>query len=98
MSAYVVGRVAIHDRERYTRYANAFLPVLKQYGGRLLVAEEQPQPVEGEWDGRKLVLLQFDDRAAAERWINSSEYQAIAADRRAGTDTIVVLVEGWAAP
>jgi uncharacterized protein (DUF1330 family) len=94
MTCYLVGRVAIRDRERYGRYAAAFLPVLKQYGGRLLVSEEQPEPLEGDWDGRKLVLLAFDDREAALRWAGSPEYQEIAKHRLAGADAIVVLAEG----
>jgi uncharacterized protein (DUF1330 family) len=94
MTCYLVGRVAIRDRERYGRYAAAFLPVLKQYGGRLLVSEEQPEPLEGDWDGRKLVLLAFDDREAALRWAGSPEYQEIATHRLAGADAIVLLAEG----
>ncbi|MCR5879928.1 DUF1330 domain-containing protein [Phenylobacterium sp. J367] len=84
MTCYLVGRIAIHDPERYGRYAAAFLPVLKQYGGRLLVSEERPEPLEGEWDGRKLVLLAFEDGRAARRWADSPEYRRIAEDRIAG--------------
>lgn len=96
MTCYLVGRIAIHDRERYGRYAAAFMPVLKQYGGRLLVSEENPEPLEGEWDGRKLVLLAFDSRDAALAWAESPEYREIAKDRIAGSDAIVVLAEGFA--
>ncbi|RAK62062.1 DUF1330 domain-containing protein [Phenylobacterium kunshanense] len=96
MTCYLVGRIAIHDRERYGRYAAAFMPVLKQYGGRLLVSEENPEPLEGDWDGRKLVLLAFDSRNAALAWANSPEYREIAKDRIAGSDAIVVLAEGFA--
>ncbi|WP_374470133.1 DUF1330 domain-containing protein [Phenylobacterium sp.] len=95
MTCYLVGRIAIHDRERYGRYAAAFLPVLKAHGGRLLASEETPEALEGEWDGRKLVLLAFEDRAAALRWAESPEYRAIAEDRIAGSDAIVVLAEGF---
>jgi len=93
MTAYVVARVAIHDRGPYGRYAAAFMPVLQQYGGRLLASDEQPEPLEGE-DGRKLVLLAFADKAAARAWVDSPEYQAISEDRRAGSDAIAVLVQG----
>lgn len=96
MTCYLVGRIAIHDREPYGRYAAAFMPVLKQYGGRLLVSEENPEPLEGDWDGRKLVLLAFDSRNAALAWANSPEYREIAKDRIAGSDAIVVLAEGFA--
>jgi uncharacterized protein (DUF1330 family) len=95
MTCYIVGRIAIHDRERYGRYAAAFMPVLQQYGGRLLVSEEHPEPVEGEWDRRKLVLLAFDSREAALTWANSPEYRKIAVDRDAGSDVIAVLAEGF---
>jgi len=95
MSAYVVARVAIHDREPYGRYAAAFLPVLRQYGGRLLVSDEKPQPMEGDWDGRKLVVLAFDSREAARAWADSPEYREISRDRVAGSDAIVVMAEGF---
>lgn len=94
MSCYLVGRIAIHDPERYGRYAAAFMPVLKQYGGRLLVSEARPEAMEGDWDGRKLVVLAFPDRAAAVRWAESPEYREIAQDRLAGSDAVVLLAEG----
>jgi uncharacterized protein (DUF1330 family) len=68
VTAYVMARVAIHERAAYDRYAAAFMPVLRQYGGRLLVSQERPEAIEGEWDGRKLVLLAFADRDAALTW------------------------------
>jgi uncharacterized protein (DUF1330 family) len=40
------------------------------------------------------VLIRFDDRAAAERWMNSPEYQEIAKDRLAATDVVVLLLNG----
>jgi len=93
MTCYVMARVAIHDREPYGRYAAAFMPVLKQYGGRLLVSNETPEVLEGDWDGRKLVLMAFDSREAALAWAGSPEYRKIAEDRIAGSDAIVVLSE-----
>ncbi|HEY8617399.1 DUF1330 domain-containing protein [Phenylobacterium sp.] len=95
MTCYIVGRIAIHDREAYGRYAAGFMPVLKAHGGRLIVSEENPEPMEGEWDGRKLVVLAFPDRAAALGWANSPEYRKIAEDRFAGSDAIVLLAEGF---
>ena len=96
MTCYIVGRIAIHDRQAYGRYAAAFMPVLKAHGGRLLVSEETPEPLEGEWDGRKLVVLAFPVRETAQGWMDSPEYRQIAEDRLAGSDGIVVLAEGFA--
>lgn len=93
MTAYVIARVAVRDREPYDRYVARFLPVLKSYGGRLLAADDAPEAMEGE-DGRKVVLLAFDTREAALAWASSPEYGEIAKDRKAGADVEVVLVKG----
>jgi uncharacterized protein (DUF1330 family) len=95
MTAYVVARIRIHDRDRYDRYAAAFMPVLIRYGGRLLAADEAPVPLEGAWDGGKLNIISFPDEAAARRWLGSEEYRAIAVDRLAASDGIVLLVHGF---
>ncbi|MEA3064292.1 MAG: hypothetical protein QOJ27_731 [Sphingomonadales bacterium] len=95
MTVYIVARIRIHDRDRYDRYAGAFMPVLNQYGGRLLAADEAPLPLEGRWDGGKLNLIAFPDEAGARRWMDSEEYRAIAVDRFAASDGIVLLVHGF---
>ena len=79
----------------YDRYASRFMQVLGRYDGRLLVADEAPERVEGEDDGRKLVVLAFADREAALAWANSPAYREIAEDRLAGADTIAVLARGF---
>jgi len=93
MTAYVIARVAVHDRGPYDRYAAAFLPVLQRYGGRLLSADEAPEVLEG-GDARKVVLLAFDSREAALIWANSPEYAEIAVDRDAGARVEAVLASG----
>jgi uncharacterized protein (DUF1330 family) len=42
MTVYVVGRLKFTDRAAYERYAARFRGVLKQFAGRLLAADEQP--------------------------------------------------------
>jgi uncharacterized protein (DUF1330 family) len=96
MTVYLVARIRIHDRERYNLYAARFMPVLIQYGGRLLAADEAPVPIEGGWDGEKLNIIAFPDEAAARRWMDSPEYREIATDRLAASDGIVLLVHGLA--
>jgi uncharacterized protein (DUF1330 family) len=98
MSAYALAQFAIRDRERYDRYARAFMDVLRRYDGRLLVAEESPDTLEGSWPYDKVVLLRFADRATLDRWAGSAEYRRIAADRRAATDGVVLTFQGVDAP
>jgi uncharacterized protein (DUF1330 family) len=62
MTVYVVGQLRFTDRAAYERYAARFRDVLKQFGGRLLAADEQPEIIEGRWDRDKIVLLSFQMR------------------------------------
>lgn len=94
MSAYVVAQISIHDRDRYGRYVAGFMPTLAAYGGRLLVADETAQVMEGDWPRDKLIVLEFPDGDTARAWAASPAYQAIAVDRLAATDGVVLLADG----
>jgi uncharacterized protein (DUF1330 family) len=94
VTVYGVGLLTIHDRERYARYAAGFMDVLERYGGRLLAADSQPTLIEGEWERERVVLLEFDDADAFERWWSSPEYREISGDRIASTTATVLLVSG----
>jgi len=94
VSVYAVAQMSIHDRARYDRYVSRFMRVLAGFDGRLLAADEAPAVLEGTWPHQKVVLLEFPDRPAFERWANSSEYTDIAKDRIAATTGCVLLVTG----
>jgi len=94
MTVYVIAQITIHDRSAYDRYLAGFMPVLIRHGGRLLVADEQPEVVEGTWSGSKVIVLSFADREAFERWMTSAEYRRISVDREAGTEGVILLVRG----
>jgi uncharacterized protein (DUF1330 family) len=70
------------------------MPVLRQYGGRLVVADGEPEVMEGEWTGNRVVVLAFDDRDALTTWANSPEYQAIVQDRWDAAETTILVVRG----
>ena len=94
MTVYALAQITVHDRPRYERYVAAFMPVLLQYGGRLLAADEAPRVVEGTWEYTKAILMAFEDTAAFERWADSPEYRKISVDREAATDGVVLLLSG----
>ena len=94
MTVYAIAQISIHDRAVYDRYVSGFRPVLAQYGGTLLAADESPEVIEGEWARHKVILLRFADRAGFDAWAQSPEYQEISRDRLAATEGEVILVRG----
>jgi uncharacterized protein (DUF1330 family) len=94
VSVYVIVQLNIHDRERYDKYSAALLPILTQFGGTVVIADDAPRVIEGEWTGNRVVVLRFPDRDAFRAWGTSAEYQAIVGDRHAGAHTVATLVRG----
>jgi uncharacterized protein (DUF1330 family) len=94
LTAYVLAQISIHDPARYARYQAGFMPVLLKYGGRLMVADEHPQRLQGAWAFDKVILIAFQDAECATRWLTSPEYEAISEDREAATLGVGLLLAG----
>jgi uncharacterized protein (DUF1330 family) len=98
MTTFLVGHIAIYDRERYAQYEAGFMPILEQYGGRIVAVSDAPVVLEGVADGRRLVILSFEDQKAAVTWMRSPEYQDIARHRHAASEAFILMAEGWSPP
>ncbi|KUH69489.1 hypothetical protein AU184_21365 [Mycolicibacterium novocastrense] len=96
MTVYAIAQLRFTDRAAYDRYQARFLEVFNRYSGTLLAADDSPQILEGQSDREKVVLMSFPDEASFRAWANSPDYQEISKDRRAGTDSVVMLIEGLA--
>jgi uncharacterized protein (DUF1330 family) len=94
VTVYAIAALKFTDRNAYNRYQAAFMEIFQRYSGTLLAADEAPQVIEGQWDREKVVLMAFPDEDAFREWAESPEYQRISEDRRAGADTVVLLVHG----
>lgn len=94
MAVYDLAQLRFTDRSAYDRYQARFMEVFRRFDGRLLAADEHPQVLEGDWQRDKVVLMAFPDAEAARAFAESPEYQAISVDRKAGADTLSLLVHG----
>ena len=95
MTVYTVAQLKFTDLDAYRRYQRAFPAVFAKFNAKVLVADEAPIVLEGEWAREKIVILAFPDEAEARRFSNSPEYRAIAKDRKAGAEAVVLLVKGF---
>jgi uncharacterized protein (DUF1330 family) len=94
MPGYVIVECFINDPERFEVYKRAASPTVAAYGGRYLVRGGPLSVVEGSWQPRRLVVLEFDSIEKARQWITSPEYQAVKPLRHGAAEFNVVLVEG----
>ncbi len=94
MPAYVLIDADVRDDARYAAYAAEGGRILPELGGRFLARGGAIEVLEGTWRPRRLVVIEFPDRAAARRWYASEEYRAARQLREGAADFRAVLVEG----
>jgi uncharacterized protein (DUF1330 family) len=94
MPAYVIVETDVSDPERYERYKTAATTAVTAHGGRYLVRGGEQDVLEGDWRPSRLVVLEFEDLAAARRWYDSEQYRQ-ARELRAGAARLsLVAVQG----
>ncbi len=94
MPAYVIVETDITDPERYEQYKAATPAAIAAGGGRFLVRGGEHVVLEGDWQPTRLVMLEFEDLAAAKRWYESELYQEAKELRAGAAHMRMVAVQG----
>jgi uncharacterized protein (DUF1330 family) len=94
MPAYVIVETDIADPERYEQYKAASPAAIAAGGGRFLVRGGELVVLEGDWQPTRLVVLEFEDLAAAKRWYESEVYRDAKKLREGAADLRMVAVQG----
>ena len=94
MVAYAIFNVEIRDMARYQEFMSAVKPALEQAGAKYLVRGGAHKVYEGDWEPRRIVLLEFPSVAAGEAFYNSETYQSLKSIRDECSSARLVIVEG----
>ena len=94
MTAYVIVDIEVTDPEGYKEYVKLAPEAVKLYGGKYIARGGQTETLEGEWQAKRLVILEFLSVEQAKIWLNSPEYAPARALRHQYARTNMVVVEG----
>jgi uncharacterized protein (DUF1330 family) len=94
MAAYFIFDVEIRDMDRYRDFMAGVKPALEAAGARYLARGGAHKVFEGDWEPRRIVLLEFPSATAAEDFYKGPVYQGLKAIRDACSSARLVLVEG----
>ena len=94
MAAYVIAEIEIIDAQAFEDYRREVPSTLARYGGRFVVRGGQSETLEGTWQPKRLVVIEFPDRAAAKAWWSSSEYAGPKALRQRAARTELLVIDG----
>jgi uncharacterized protein (DUF1330 family) len=94
MSAYVIVDIEVTDAEGYEEYKKLAAPTVAQFGGKYLARGGATEVLEGEWQPKRLVILEFENIERAKAWLNSEEYRPARALRHRYARSNMVVVAG----
>jgi uncharacterized protein (DUF1330 family) len=96
-SCYLIGNYKITNPDAYQAYVPAVLATLEAHGVKVVVADYESEPLEGE-PQHVTVVLQFDSKSAARTWYNSPEYQEIISLRIDNTEGFILFADEFTMP
>lgn len=83
---FVIANLSITDEYEFSKYTEAFLPVIDSFGGSVITFDDESLTFEGESPRKgRMVILQFPSEDLAKDWYASNEYQTISESRRNGS-------------
>ena len=94
MSAYIIAEVTIKDHNTYKQYQSLTPDTIAKYGGKFVVRGAEHTVLEGTQESGRIVVLQFEDKASAQRWYDSPEYREARDIRQTCSTSNIVLIEG----
>ena len=99
MPAYLIATITVHDPVEYDQYLAGFGPSFASYfaayKGRLLVATDDVEVMEGKWPNLRTIVIEFATMEDAKRWYKSPEYQTLAQHRFRAATSNLVLAHGY---
>lgn len=93
MSAICVGTIRLKNANLWEQYRSRVGATITQYGGEVLFRGRQLRAFAGVPTHEHVVALRFVDIAAAERWHDSAEYQALVPLRDQAAEVTLCLYE-----
>ena len=94
MSAYVIVEIDVHDPVGYVEYKKQAAATIAAHGGKYLVRGGKTEVLEGEWEPKRIVILEFASMKQAKAWLDSDEYREPRKMRHRTANTNMILVEG----
>jgi uncharacterized protein (DUF1330 family) len=92
---YVLLQVNVNDPEVFKKYPELSEKIISKFGGKYLFRGGEFEVLEGSWDFKRNVLLEFENISKAQEWYNSSEYQEALKIRSNSATSNLIIIEGY---
>ena len=94
MPAYVISDVSTRDRVAFETYRTRAAESIARHGGRYIVRGGAVETLEGDWQPRTIVIVEFPDLEHARNWYRSRDYAEALEVRAQALERNLILVDG----
>ena len=94
MPAYVIVEIDILDPVGYEEYKNLASATVEKHGGKYIARGGRTEVLEGDWNPKRIVLLEFETAQRAKEWLDCEEYREPRKMRHRTAKTNMIVVEG----
>ena len=94
MPAYVIVEIEVTDPIGYEEYKKQAAATVHGKGGKYIVRGGKTEVLEGEWNPKRIVILEFPSMERAKEWLNCDEYREPRKMRHHTAKTKMILLEG----
>jgi uncharacterized protein (DUF1330 family) len=95
MPGYVIAQIKVRDVDEYRNYLAGFMEVFTPFEGKVLVATDEVEVLEGSWPEGRTVVMEFPSVEKAREWYQSAQYQQVAQHRLRSATTDMILIDGF---
>ena len=90
---FIADQREVTDPETMKTYAQGVVATVEQYGGTFVCRGGDPEVIEGDWPAKRVIIIEFADRAAFHAWYDSPEYADLKAMRLSSSRSNVIVVD-----
>ena len=72
---FLIADIRVINEQKYEGYRLAMHAVIEGFGGRFLARGQEPKVIEGGWNPSRMVIAEFPDAGAAQRFHASDQYR-----------------------
>ena len=94
MVAYIIVDLEVTDPALFEQYRAGVSATIHAYGGKYLVRGGAFKVLEGPWQPKRVIVLQFESMTRLEEWYGSPDYAPLKSLREKCAKTNVIAVEG----
>jgi uncharacterized protein (DUF1330 family) len=95
MAAYLISDLTVRNTEAFQIYRTRAAEAIAKYGGRYLARGGEIQTLEGLWNPRNIIIVEFPSMEQVRAWYASPEYASALEVHDIALERNLIFVDGY---